>query len=119
MQKSIEQYSTQGTLICLFFSIQEASEQLNIPYQKLYNLLQTGAKYKGNRYKYYGKPFGKDTRQRRRIERYDAETGEVVDYYDTITEAAEALNICRNRISKCIKENVRDSQGYKWRTNFI
>jgi hypothetical protein len=59
--------------------------------------------------------FGKDNPHSKAIYKLDKNTGEVLEKYDSLTEAALNNNAHCSNILKCIKGIYTQSGGYKWR----
>ena len=51
------------------------------------------------------------------IEQIDIYTNEVIAYYNTYTEAANAVGGCRTNICNCANGRANTAYGYKWRYN--
>ena len=117
----IEEYDKFGTLTKLYYSIQSAANELNISKELLTKIIDNNELYNRRFYKYYHySDFGSNKIIIYPIKQYNVQTGEVINQFKTITDAAKTLGYHRNSISKCIQSNgtVVDKWGYGWKKNF-
>ena len=122
--KPVNQYDLNGNFIKRYDSMKIASEETGISYKIISNAVETGPAKTGAGYvwrladlekknpiieipsNYIPKPC--------KVKQIDKDTGEVIQIFDSVTEAANSLGICRQNISKCIEGKYTHTGGFKW-----
>ena len=107
-----------GKLICTYNSILDAAEDVGISDSHISECCK--GKHKtaaGYGWAYHGEPYEPPKSYFRyvRIEKVDAETGEIIATYDSQTQAARLNDVSVALINMCCKGNQRLGKGYVWR----
>ena len=118
--RGVEEYDKFGSLITLYYSTQSAAKTLQVSNDFIIKLINSGEIYNRKIYKFYDSETFSNGCSIYPIKQYNVNTGEIINQFKTITEAAVILNYHRNNISKCIKSQgvILDKWGYGWKRKF-
>ena len=116
--RGIEEYDKFGTLKTLYYSVDAAAKALNISSTLLLKIVESGEIYNRKMYKYFDCVSFSTGNTIFPIKQYNMETGEIINQFRTITDAAKELNYHRNNIYMCMKNNTTDRWGYGWKRSF-
>lgn len=72
------------------------------------------SKHEGKNHHFYGKP-ASTFRQSKRVGQYD-EGGNLLNVYDSLTDASKAMGVCKHSIYVAVDKDGRKCKGYIWKT---
>lgn len=120
-RKAIIQCDLQGQFIEKFDSVSMAAEKLGIDRPQISSALTGKHKTAGGFIFVYENNFPIEDiscyvprKKGRKIAQVDINTGEIINVYNRISEAGEALNVSYKVIQKAVDNDVRTAYGYKW-----
>ena len=121
-RKEVDQYDLEGNPINSFTSLREASESTNIPVSSISEVCKQKPGYKtaggyvwrNKREKFSLEYTNPAKHLRKNICQYN-KSGELLNEYDSISEAAENNKISSGNISRCCNQNIKTYKGYIWR----
>lgn len=92
----------------------ENREKLSQSMKKMWNDPIYRSKHEGENHHFYGKP-SKTFYQSKIVYQYDAE-GNFINKYDSLTDAAKAIGVCKHSIYVALDKDNRKCKGYIWKT---
>jgi len=122
VSKPVNQYTLDNVFIKSYDSIQEASIQTNSIDTKI-SLCARGIRNTHNGYKWSflnESDINNDNKSYTKVkfkyvEKIDINTGEVVDTYKTVTQAANSVGATSQKLAGCLSGKRRTAYGFKWR----
>lgn len=68
-----------------------------------------------NKYRNFKGVAGKDNPESKAVAKLDKETGDVLDIFDTVTEAAKSVNSSRDNVGAVCRGRQKTAKGFKWK----
>lgn len=122
--KKVYQYSKEGFFIKKWDSINLAGEKLEIHTTNIVSCLKGKLKsIKGFRWSYKKKnklePLinlsGKFQKTKKKVYKIDIITGDILQIFDCINDAAKSVNIHAGKISQCCNNKRKTCRNFKWK----
>lgn len=116
--KEVYQYDEKGSLVAIYYSVSEAARRTGIRQPLISgNISGTYRTAGGYRWSYTPTLFDeikKIKRYKRPVLQIIPNTQEVINRFDSISEAARALGIWESEISRACQKNGKTAGGYCW-----
>ena len=110
--KPVEQISTFGEIITLYYCAAEAARAANVSYQQMVQTIENNVRLGRYYYRWY---YAEDNTQEEPFFPIEQRlNGEVVNRFKSVLEASKALEYGRNTITKLINSGELDQWGCTW-----
>ena len=104
-----------GTITAIYPDFDSIARELDVATKEVRIAVEEGVPIRGNYFEYCGSNKLKSRETAPKLEQYDPISGETVNRFSTIREAARILGIKYDQIRYPLNSDHRDVFGMKWR----
>lgn len=115
--RTVLRFDALGQLIAAYPDIKTAALDADISTKDMKLAIQRRSLLNGSFYQYAGTKPWEQYSLRVGYEQYDPKSGEVVNRFTSLRQAAQLLGVSYDQLRYALNTNRRDPFGHKWRKN--
>lgn len=115
--RTVLRFDSLGQLIAAYPDIKTAALDADISTKDMKLAVQRRSLLNGSFYQYAGTKPWEQYSLRVGYEQYDPKSGEVVNRFTSLRQAAQLLGVSYDQLRYALNTNRRDPFGHKWRKN--